>query len=122
MPRQLALLIHSIDHSLSPVSRLLEARDYSIHVSRTIDEAERVFSSFPTDQLKFILADMALCHGPIWDRFMIRLANNAAQIALICYDPGHSQPLYNLLGHTLPSVNDPTSPHTIKAPVMIGES
>jgi transcriptional regulator with PAS, ATPase and Fis domain len=122
MPKQLALLIHSIDHSLSPVSRLLEIRDCSIHVSRSIDEAERVFSSFPTDQVKYIFADMALCHGSAWDRFMIRLANNAAQVTLICYDPNHSQPLYNLLGHTLPSANDPMSPHTIKAPVMIGES
>ena len=122
MPKQLALLIHSIDHSLSPISRMLEARDCSIHVSRSIDEAERVFSAFPTDQLKFVLADMTLCHGPVWDRFIVRLSNNAGQVALICYDPTHSQPLYNLLGHTVPAVHDPMSPHTIKAPVMIGES
>jgi hypothetical protein len=37
-------MIHSLDSPLGGVSKLLEARDYSVHVSRSLDEADRDLS------------------------------------------------------------------------------
>ena len=56
MPKSLALIIQSIESPPSPIAKQLEARDFSVHLSRTVDEAERVFSAFPADQIKFVFS------------------------------------------------------------------
>jgi transcriptional regulator with PAS, ATPase and Fis domain len=122
MPKSLALIIQSVESSQIPISKQLEARDFSVHLSRTIDEAERVFCAFPTDQIKFVFADVTLCRGAIWDGFLDRLRNHSSEITLVCYHPKHARVLYNLLGHSGDSVGDPKSSHPAKAPVMIGET
>ncbi len=121
MARPLALLIHSVEASLATVAKLLEARDCSIHVSRTIEEADRVLTAFPQDQIKFVFADATICQGNAWARLMDRLRANSSQLALVCYHPQHTQALYNLLGQ--PQFHgDNSSPHSVNAPVMIGET
>lgn len=122
MARQLALMIHSLDSPLGAVSKLLEARDCSVHVSRSLDEAERVIAAFPMDQLKFIFADLGICHGPPWHNLTERLRKDAQHIAVVCYDPKHSQSLYGLLGYSGQATADPNSPHAIKMPMMIGDT
>ncbi len=106
MPKPLALLIHSVDASLSSVSKLLEARDFSVHVSRSLEEAERVFSAFPMDQFKYVFADVTVCQGGTWNNLLARARANTAELALVCYHPQHTQHLYGLLGHPLSSAEE----------------
>jgi transcriptional regulator with PAS, ATPase and Fis domain len=122
MSRRLALLIHSLDSSLSTISRLLEARDCSIHVSRSIEEAEHIFDTFPTDQLIYVFTDVTLCRGSRWHQFMERLCRLGSELTVVCYHPRNTHPLYSLLGQVSHPTTDPMTPHKIKAPLMIGET
>ena len=72
---------------LTGISKLAEARDCSVHVSRSVEEAEQVLAAFPVDQQKLIFADLTLCHGPGWNEFTERLREKSSALALICYDP-----------------------------------
>src|SRR5919109_4374052 len=121
MPKPLALLIHSLDPSCGPISKLLETRDFSIHVSSSLEEAEQVFSAFPTDQFKFVFADVTVCHGTSWNNFMERAKRNTA-LALVCYHPHYVQHLHMLLGHPLTPAEESKGGNTFKVPLMIGET
>ena len=122
MVKPLALIIRSAEAPLPGISKLVEARDCSVHLSRTIEEAERVLTAFPADQQKFIFAELAVCQGTVWNGFTARLKDKCANLALICYDPHHLQGLYGLLGHVNHAPADPGNPHSIKAPTMIGDT
>src|SRR5688572_24932122 len=106
MPKLLALLIQSLDAPPTPIIKQLEARDFSVHLSRTVDEAEGIFSAFPADQIKFVFADVVLCQGATWNRFLDRLRSFPSGIIVICYHPKHGRMLYNLLGHAADSAGD----------------
>ena len=122
MVRPLALIIHPTDAPLNGISKLAEARDCSVHVSRSVEEAERVLAAFPSEQQKVIFADLTLCHGQGWNEFTDRLRQKSEHLALICYDPRHLQGLYGLFGHVNSSSAEANHPHAIKVPVMIGET
>jgi transcriptional regulator with PAS, ATPase and Fis domain len=122
MLKPLALIIHPTDAPLNGISKLAEARDCSVHVSRSVEEAERVLAAFPAEQQKVIFADLTLCHGQGWNDFTDRLRTKSAHLALICYDPLHLQGLYGLFGHAANAAPEANHPHDIKAPVMIGET
>ena len=122
MSKRLALLIHSLDSSFSSISKLLEARDCFTQASRSIEEAERVLNAFSIDQIKFIFADVTLCRGSVWHKFMDRISQLGNQLTLICYNPQNPQALYSLLGNPNPTITEPTTPHSIKAPLMIGDT
>jgi transcriptional regulator with PAS, ATPase and Fis domain len=122
MPKLLALIIQSLDAPPTPIIKQLEARDFSVHLSRTVDEAEGIFSAFPADQIKFVFADVVLCQGATWNRFLDRLRSFPSGIIVICYHPKHGRMLYNLLGHAADSAGDLKSTHSVKPPVMIGET
>ncbi len=122
MAKPLAILIDSLDASLTSVSKLLEARDFSVHVSRSIEEAGRVFNAFPMDQIKFVFADVTLCHGAAWNNFMERARGNATELALVCYHPRHTHLLHGLLGASLHSAEDSKPAIGLKVPPMIGET
>ena len=122
MPKLLALLIQSLDAPPTPIIKQLEARDFSVHLSRTVEEAEGIFSAFPVDQIKFVFADVVLCQGATWNRFLDRLRSFPSGIIVICYHPKHGRMLYNLLGHAADSAGDLKSTHSVKPPVMIGET
>ena len=121
MPKSLALIIQSVE-SPPPIAKQLEARDFSLHLSRTIDEAERVFSAFPADQVKFVFIDVTLCQGTSWGGFLDRIRTTPSEITVVCYHPKHARPLCNLLGHAGDSAGDVKSPHSVKVPLMIGET
>src|SRR5512145_2803827 len=109
MVRPLALIIHPTDAPLNGISKLAEARDCSVHVSRSVEEAERVLAAFPVEQQKLIFADLTVCHGAGWNGFTERLREKSAHLALICYDPFHLQGLYGLFGqvnHAAPENTD----------------
>jgi transcriptional regulator with PAS, ATPase and Fis domain len=123
MVKPLALIIHPTDAPLNGISKLAEARDCSVHVSRSVEEAERVLAAFPTEQQKVIFADMTLCHGQGWNDFTERLREKSDHLALICYDPRHLQGLYGLFGHiNNQAAGEASNPHAIKVPMMIGET
>jgi transcriptional regulator with PAS, ATPase and Fis domain len=122
MPKSIALIIQSVDAPPTPIAKQLEARDFSVHFSRTINEAERVFSAFPADQIKFVFADLVLCQGESWEGFSRRISVTPAEIALICYHPKQARSLCNLLGYSLDPGGDAKSAHSIKTPSMIGET
>jgi transcriptional regulator with PAS, ATPase and Fis domain len=122
MAKPLALIIHSTDAPWTGISKLAEARDCSVHVSRSVEEAERVLSAFPAEQQKFIFADLAVCRGAEWHDFADKLREKAAHLALICYDPHHLQGLYGLFGQTSHTSVESNHPHAVKAPVMIGDT
>jgi transcriptional regulator with PAS, ATPase and Fis domain len=121
MAKPLALIINSSDSPLAGISKLVEARDCSVHVSRSIEEAERVLVAFPLEQQKFIFADLAMCQDTGWHVFAERLRGNSSSLALICYDPNHPQALYGLFGQVNQASSD-NNPHAIKTPMMIGDT
>lgn len=122
MAKPLALIIHGADTPLTGISKLVEARDCSVHVSRSIEEAERALAAFPIEQQKFIFADFSLCHGSSWQGLTERLRGNPDHLALVCYDPNHIQTLYGLFGPVGQPPADPNTPFTVKAPSMIGDT
>src|SRR5262245_56899772 len=113
MPKSLALIIQSVESSPSPIAKQLEARDFSVHLSRTVDDAERVFSAFPADQIKFVFIDVTLCQGSSWSGFLDRIRSTPSEITAVCYHPKHARPLCNLLGYVGDSLNDARSPHSV---------
>ena len=122
MPKSLALIIQSLESPQSPITKQLEARDFSVHLSRTVDEAERVFSAFPADQVKFVFIDITLCQGATWGGFLERIRNAPSETTVFCYHPKHTRPLCNLLGHVGDTAGDSKSPHSVRTPLMIGET
>lgn len=122
MTKPLALIIQSSDAATTSIAKVAEARDCSIHVSRSIEEAKRMLAAFPTEQLKYVFADLALCQGPGWNELTDQLRQNPDHMALICYDPGHVQTLYGLLGQSNKSPSETYGPHSIVAPQMIGDT
>ncbi|MGE5216358.1 MAG: sigma-54 interaction domain-containing protein [Chloroflexota bacterium] len=122
MVRPLALIIHPTDAPLTGISKLAEARDCSVHVSRSIEEAERVLAAFPIEQQKYIFADLALCNSADWNGFTDWVRQKSAHLALICYDPRNLQGLYGLLGQPQQTTVDSSDPHIVKTPVMIGDT
>ncbi|HET7004067.1 MAG TPA: sigma 54-interacting transcriptional regulator, partial [Candidatus Binatia bacterium] len=122
MAKPLALIIQASDAATTSISKVAESRDCSIHVSRSIEEARRVLAAFPSEQLKYVFADLALCQGPGWNEFTEQLRQNPDHMALICYDPHHVQTLYGLLAQSNRNQSDANGPHSISAPQMIGDT
>ncbi|HEU5464291.1 MAG TPA: sigma 54-interacting transcriptional regulator [Candidatus Binatia bacterium] len=122
MVKPLALIIHASDAPLNGISKFVEARDCSVHVSRSVEEAERVLAAFPLEQQKFIFADLSVCRGDSWTSFTEKLRECSSQLALICYDPLHVQGLYGLFGPVSNNTAENRDPHAVKAPVMIGDT
>ena len=122
MTKPLALLIQANEAMLASISKFAEGRGYAVHVSRSIEEARRVVSAFPSDQQKFIFIDLALCHGASWDGFIESLRAKLDHHAVVCYDPQNIQSLYGLLGHASQAPAEPNLPHTVSAPTMIGDT
>jgi len=106
MAKPIIFLIHSLDSSLSLVSKLLETRDFSVHLSRSLEEAEQVYSAFPSAQVKFIFADVTVAHGASWQRFEERVRQNCDDAVIIRYHPSHAQILYGLFGQPTHSADE----------------
>jgi transcriptional regulator with PAS, ATPase and Fis domain len=122
MAKPVALVMHSLDSSLPSLAKLLEAKDFSVHVSRSLEEADRVYSAFPTNQVKFVFADVTICQGEAWDRFTVRVYGNADDSVIVCYHPQHTQQLYGLLGHFTQPADEGKSASSVSPPLMIGET
>src|SRR3989337_4448244 len=106
----------SLASSLASVAKLLEARDFSVHMSRSLAEAERVYSAFPIEQVKFIFADVTVCCGDSWRRFEERVRDGSADTVIVGYHPRHTQPLHTLLGYPNPSADEGRPANNPKKP------
>ncbi len=122
MAKPLALIIQSSDAATTSICKVAESRDCSIHISRSIEEAGQALGAYPSDQLKYVFVDLALCQGPGWNEFTEKLRQSPDRMALICYDPHHVQTLYGLFGHANKSQSEANGPHSITAPHMIGDT
>ena len=120
--KPVALLVHSDASSPGNVSKILESKGLSVHLSLSLDDAERTLSVIPTDQIKFIFADVSLCNGGGWQTFIDKLRGNSADAILTCYSPQHLQPLYQLLGSQTQPPDSSSSPGGAKIPAIIGET
>jgi transcriptional regulator with PAS, ATPase and Fis domain len=122
MTKPLALILYANETSLTGVSKLVEGRGYSVHVSRSADEVGRVLKAFPLEDQKYIFADITLCHGPAWNGITEQVRTSKSPIALICYDPQHIQALYELLGQAALPPSETNGTRPVKLPLMIGET
>lgn len=122
MAKPLALIINATESPLAGISKLIEMRDCSVHVSRSIAEAERVLAAFPADQQKFIFADLDILQDANWKAFAARLQNNGPNLAVICFNSRYPQALYGLVGPASPPALEAPHPHRVKAPTMIGDT
>jgi transcriptional regulator with PAS, ATPase and Fis domain len=97
-------------------------RDCFIHETRSLDEADHAFNAFPIDQLKYVFADLTLCRGDTWHQFLDRICRLGPQVTLVCYHPQNMHALHSLLGQASQLTSDSLIPHSIKSPLMIGET
>ncbi|HEU5238748.1 MAG TPA: sigma-54 dependent transcriptional regulator, partial [Pyrinomonadaceae bacterium] len=72
--------------------------------------------------IKFVFIDVALCRGANWGGFLDRIRTTPSEITVFCFHPKHARPLFNLLGHAVDSAGDAKPPHSVKTPLMIGET
>ncbi|MBF8254174.1 MAG: Sigma-54 factor interaction domain-containing protein [Deltaproteobacteria bacterium] len=122
MAKPIVFVIHSLDSSLASVSKLLEGRDFSVHMTRSLAEAERIYSAFPVEQVKFVFADVTVCRGDSWRRFEERVRDGCADTVIVGYHAGHTQQLYALLGTGAQSADEGRATGNARAPAMIGEA
>jgi transcriptional regulator with PAS, ATPase and Fis domain len=124
MDKPRVLLIQSLGSSLAPVRKLLEERNFLVHLSRTWEEAERTYSAFPSGQIKFIFTDVTLCQGSGWEKFVQRARNTPSDATLICFHPQFSNSLYDLLQHPYSTTDAElsTEEREIEEALIIGET
>ena len=122
MTKPIGLIITSDDSALGGISKLMETRDFSIHVSHTISEAETALAALPYEQISLILADVSLCHGHSWESLIERFRSEPALYSIVCFHPNQIQSLYSLFGTNGNYQNEGPSANPIKSPLMIGET
>jgi transcriptional regulator with PAS, ATPase and Fis domain len=122
MTKPLALIICPNEAPQAAIVKLAEARGCSVHLSRTVAEAKRVLEAFPPDQQKYIFADLSVCRGTIWNELIDWLRTDSPQLSIVGYNPQHIEGLYGLFGHVSQPVAELNAPHTVTAPMMIGET
>src|SRR5215831_5466242 len=91
------LLIHSPNIPLAPVQKLLEERQFSVHVSRDWEEAERICTIVPPGQLKYVFIDITLCTEDADERKIRTAQAIAVETPFIHFHPRFLQPLSVLL-------------------------
>jgi len=120
--KSVALVVHSPDSSPAAVSKILEGKGLSVHLSRSLDDAERTLSVIPPHQIKFIFADVSLCSGEGWESFIEKIRSASSETLLTCYQPQHVQQLYQLLGAQNQPPDHGSGTSSAKAPTIVGET
>src|SRR5581483_9181048 len=96
------LLVHSSGSSPVAIQKLLEERQFLIHISRNWEETERTYARIPKDQLRYIFLDLTLCNGSSWEQFVRQIPGGAGETV-----PFPSHPRYP---HILPHLLNPPPP------------
>jgi len=116
------LLVHSPSVSFTPVQKLLEEREFYIHLSRSWEEAEHTCALVPVDQIKYVFIDLTLCDGNGWEQFMRRVRLTSSDAVIIGFHPRSLHSLCHLLYHDAPGAEVNTVEANPLAPGMVGES
>src|SRR5712692_2843515 len=116
------LLVHSPSVSFTPVQKLLEEREFYIHLSRSWEEAEHTCALIPVDQIKYVFIDLTLCDGNGWEQFMRRVRLTSSDAVIIGFHPRSLHSLCHLLYHDAPGAEVNTVDANPLAPGMVGES
>jgi len=114
-----AVLIHSSGPPPAPLQTLLKERGFSIHMTRTWEEAERTYSA--VDKIRYILIDLMLCRNG-WDKFIRRVSTDPSGAVLICYHPSFPFSLHDLLDHSNTMAIPCEKGETYELPSLGGES
>jgi len=122
MVKPIALLVQPPDSSLVSLAKTLEARDFSVHVSRNLQEAERAFAAFPGEQIKVIFVQMKLCSGEDWEKLIKRARETAPELSVICYHSEQMLHLYNPVTQYGQSPEESRASATVSLPQMIGDT
>ncbi len=122
MDKPRALLVHSAGFSSTPVRKLLEERNFLVHPGRTWEEAEKLYSALASGQMKFIFADVTLCQGSGWEKFIQRARNAHSDVTIICFDTQFPNNLFDLLGRSNPTTDTQPSATELEEPLAVGET
>jgi len=116
------LLVHSPGASPVTIQKLLEERQFLIHVSRTWEETERTYARIPKDQLKYIFLDLTLCNGSNWEQFMRQVHGGSGDTILVHFHPRFPHNLANLLNIQTAEEGEPAGSSDQQTPLIIGDS
>ena len=116
------LLVHSPGASPVTIQKLLEERQFLIHVSRTWEETERTYARIPKDQLKYIFLDLTLCNGSNWEQFMRQVHGGSGDTILVHFHPRFPHNLANLLNLQTAEEGEPAGSSDQQTPLIIGDS
>jgi transcriptional regulator with PAS, ATPase and Fis domain len=122
MDKPRALLIQSLGSSLASVRKLLEERNLVIHLSRTWEEAERAYNAFPSGQIKFIFADVTLCQGNGWEKFIQRARTAPSDIVIVCFHSQFPNSLYDLVERSYPVPDSQLPAGETADPAVVGDT
>src|SRR5204863_6096164 len=90
-----ALVVYDLGTPLDPVQKILAERRLSVHLSASWEDAERAYSIL---DIKYIFADVTMCHGERWEKFVYRSRIGGAKSSLIVFNSEFPQNLHHLLG------------------------
>jgi len=90
-----ALVVYDLATPLDPVHKILAERGLSTHLSASWEDAERAHSLIDA---KYIFADVGMCHGEGWEKFVQRSRMGGVKASLVVFNPRFPQSLHHLLG------------------------
>src|SRR5260221_14043400 len=122
MATQQVLLIHSPNLPLASVQKLLEERQFLVHVSRTWEEAERLCAIVPAGQRKHVFIDTTLCTEDANERKLRTAPAIAAETPFIHFHPRFPQPLSDLLHPGGPGIETSAANAEGAGFALVGES
>jgi transcriptional regulator with PAS, ATPase and Fis domain len=116
------LLLHSPGNSPVAIQKLLEERNFLIHISRTWEEAERVCAHVPKEQLQYVFLDQTLCGSGNWEHFVQRMHTFASEAVLVHFHPRYPHRLAYLLNPQITGGAAAARGDDRQMTAMIGES
>lgn len=116
------LLVHSSGSSPVAIQKLLEERQFLIHVSRSWEETERTYARIPKDQLKYIFLDLTLCNGSTWEQFVRQTHAGSGDTVLVHFHPRYPHRLAYLLNLHAPEEGETAGNSEQQIPLIVGDS
>ncbi|MGE0821050.1 MAG: sigma-54 interaction domain-containing protein [Candidatus Binatia bacterium] len=116
------LLVHSPGTSPVAIQKVLEERSFLIHLGRSWEEAERIVTHIPKDQLKYVFIDLTLCTGSIWEQFVRNIHASVPEAVFIHFHPRNPHGLAYLLNRQAGGEGESTTNGGEQHAVVVGDS
>ena len=116
------LLIHSLGSPIISIQKLLEDRGFRIHLTRSWEEAERIFIVLPSENLKYVFIDVTLCHGNGWEKFLNRMRLVASDLVSVCFHPLFPHSVHSLLQQPLAAPEAIGPAEDLHKPLVVGDT